>query len=261
MWIKNHNRSLSSNDIVELFGRSYWKLQMQLQRMAFVLQVYGHRNIFREIDYLAAQQDAVKECCTINATLTKLGYQSNKPFTNDARSFDNRLILTETSVTLKQDPEFDPELSNSKFAHSTLTMMSPYDINPVPDEKRNIFNREGRTKSKKGLIDSDDEEEIHFDTDSDPDAVIGQEAPDAADVECMFCNCLFSQDARGETWIKCFMCGFWAYGVRSGAEFGFVIFASNLNSFLKLWVLYVDFIVSAHFILSVNVCNRMLLYN
>lgn len=76
-----------------------------------------------------------------------------------------------------------------------------------------------KTKSKNSPTDSDDEEEMHFDTDSEPDAVIGQEAPDSEDAECMFCNSLFSQDTRGETWIKCLMCGLWAHSDCAGAEF------------------------------------------
>ncbi|KAL3281146.1 hypothetical protein HHI36_004365 [Cryptolaemus montrouzieri] len=75
-----------------------------------------------------------------------------------------------------------------------------------------------KTKSN-NPIDSDDEKEIYFDTDSEPDSLMRQEAPDSKDAECMFCNNLFSQDTREETWLKCLICGLWDNGDCAGAEF------------------------------------------
>ncbi|KAL3288212.1 hypothetical protein HHI36_002663 [Cryptolaemus montrouzieri] len=74
------------------------------------------------------------------------------------------------------------------------------------------------TKSNNSPVDSDDGKEIDLDTDSETDTVIGQEAPDSEDAECMCFNSLFSQNTRGETWIKCLKCGLCTPGDCAGAE-------------------------------------------
>lgn len=114
--------------------------------MAFALQAFGH--LIKTYSAkktspttLAAQQDAVKDGCTINATSTKSSSQSKESSTNDARPPDNSLILTETSFTPRQDKELDPEPSTSRLARSTLNLVSPYDTSPVSNKKRKSSNR------------------------------------------------------------------------------------------------------------------------
>ena len=38
------------------------------------------------------------------------------------------------------------------------------------------------------------------------------------DAECIFCNGKFSEDQRGEIWIKCISCSLWAHFDCTGAE-------------------------------------------
>lgn len=63
------------------------------------------------------------------------------------------MILTETSFTPRQDTEFDPEPSTSRLARSTLNLVSPYDISPVPVKKRKNSNR-GRKATNAEIITS-----------------------------------------------------------------------------------------------------------
>ncbi|KAJ8958699.1 hypothetical protein NQ318_016426 [Aromia moschata] len=62
----------------------------------------------------------------------------------------------------------------------------------------------GRKKNKTDSGDEESEEEdaIQFVTDSEPNELMGQESPDSVDAECIFCQRLFSEDTRGETWIN-----------------------------------------------------------
>ncbi|KAJ8956493.1 hypothetical protein NQ318_019211 [Aromia moschata] len=84
------------------------------------------------------------------------------------------------------------------------------DNNKKKQEKENKLSRtknKKKTGRKKNKTDSGDEESeeddaIQFDTDSEPNELMGQESPDSVDPECIFCQILFSEDTRGETWIK-----------------------------------------------------------
>lgn len=64
--------------------------------------------------------------------------QKKEASTNDARSSDNNLTLTKSFFTPRQVTKFDPKLSTSKPACSTLNLVSPYYIKPVPEKKQNF---------------------------------------------------------------------------------------------------------------------------
>ncbi|CAH1974977.1 unnamed protein product [Acanthoscelides obtectus] len=200
MWIRDNNRPLSPYDMTELFGRAYLKVQTS-EIAANGFRVTGlwplNKNIFTAVDYLAAQEDAVKDGCTVDVTPMTLSLQP----------------LEESMVNLSTPADGS---------------VSPYDISPVPNKKRKPSNR-GRKASVAAVITSsryredlieknDDEEMMMFDTDSEPDALIGNTAPDSEDAECIFCGMLFSNDTHGETWVKCLMCGLWAHNDCAGPE-------------------------------------------
>lgn len=153
-----------------------------------------------------------------------------------------------------REPTYDCQPSSSGLDRSSLGLVSPYDISPVPKKVRKTSNRgrkaamasvitsspykndlietnkkkiekENKTKDKKPKQkkrsignkkaktrdESEGEEDIQFDSDSEPDAPIGREAPDTADAACMFCRELFSENAAGELWVRCLMCKLWAH--------------------------------------------------
>ena len=119
MWIGNNNRPLSPCDIVELFGRAYLKVQTS-EIAANGNLVTGlwplNKYIFSEVDYLAAQQDAVKDGCTVNVTPTKLSSQSEEPSmanssSPDDHTLDLKLLHPDKTQILNRNPELPASLA------------------------------------------------------------------------------------------------------------------------------------------------------
>ncbi|GBM90714.1 hypothetical protein AVEN_261636-1 [Araneus ventricosus] len=72
------------------------------------------------------------------------------------------------------------------------------------------------TKRYDSLSDSSD----YYDppiVDSDDDINDGDK-PDSSKAACIFCDGKFSEDTRGEVWVKCVMCQMWAHLDCAGAE-------------------------------------------
>ncbi|CAG4948392.1 unnamed protein product [Colias eurytheme] len=93
------------------------------------------------------------------------------------------------------------------------------------------------------LVIAEDEEDIPLDSDTDPDPIIGEEAPTSADAECMFCQQLFSENTSGELWVRCLSFGHIMIVLGQNLIHGYATFASKTINFLKLpnfFDLYVD---------------------
>ncbi|CAH2003156.1 unnamed protein product [Acanthoscelides obtectus] len=121
--------------MTELFGRAYLKVKTG-EIAANGFRVTGlwplNKNIFTAVDYLAAQP---LEESMVNLRTPAEG----KP-------------LTEAS-TSRQDTNIEPVPSTSGISHSSLGVVSPYDISPVPNKKRKPSNR-GRNASVAAVITS-----------------------------------------------------------------------------------------------------------
>jgi uncharacterized protein YraI len=258
MWIRDNNRPLSPYDIVELFGKSYLKVQTG-EIAANGFKVTGlwplNKNVFSDVDFIAAQQNAVIDGCTTNIP----------PLESRSETGQVLVEIRAPQTTANLQPE--PAPSTSGLNRSSLGLVSPHAISPVPEKRRKVSSR-GRkaavaavitsspykndlenknmkrqekesklvkTKNKKKTAkrnkqtkkNKDDSEEedseeldvIQFDEGSEHDELMDQVPPDSADAECMFCSRLFSMDKSGESWIKCLMCGLWAHYDCAGPEF------------------------------------------
>lgn len=258
MWIRDNNRPLSPYNIVELFGKSYLKVQTG-EIAANGFKVTGlwplNKNVFSDVDFIAAQQNALIDGCTTNIP----------PLESRSETGQVLVEIPAPQTTANLQPE--PVPSTSELNRSSLGLVSPYVISPVPEKRRKVSSR-GRkaavaavitsspyktdlenknmkrqekenklvkTKNKKKTAkrnkqtkkNKDDSEEedseeldvIQFDEGSEHDELMDQVPPDSADAECMFCSRLFSMDKSGESWIKCLMCGLWAHYDCAGPEF------------------------------------------
>lgn len=56
------------------------------------------------------------------------------------------------------------------------------------------------------MQDSEEQDVISFDADSEPDKFFRQESSESADAECMFHQKLFPLDSRRAAWIQWIMC-------------------------------------------------------
>lgn len=123
--------------------------------------------------------------------------------------------------------------------------MSPYNISPLPPQKKT--SRRGRPKSSaqvltsspckaslqssintkkcniipaakkrgrpKKIFENCEAQTIDITVDRDK-----RNYKEENNIECIFCNALFSEDIRGEKWIQCLMCEMWAHEECAGSD-------------------------------------------
>ncbi|GBO36452.1 hypothetical protein AVEN_183334-1 [Araneus ventricosus] len=99
----------------------------------------------------------------------------------------------------------DEAAETPKCSPGTSNTVSPFDISPVPNIKKRVTTH----YHDPSLVDSDDD--INLD-------INDGDKPDSREATCIFYDGKFSEDTRGEVWVKCVMCQMWAHLDCAGAE-------------------------------------------
>ncbi|GBM60542.1 hypothetical protein AVEN_37854-1 [Araneus ventricosus] len=121
----------------------------------------------------------------------------------------------------------DETAETPKCSLGTSNTVSPFDISPVPNIKKRTTTR-GRKATRSSLITGSPykdqltkslEKSAPKKTDNDINLDINDgDKPDSSEATCVFCDGEFSEDTRGEGWVKCVMCQMWAHLDCAGAE-------------------------------------------
>lgn len=236
-WLKNHvGRNVSVYQIGELLGRSY------LKAATAEVSVHGFRKsgiypcnryIFHDYEFAIHRQrertpppptknqenphprevtpprayigpeeiTPLPSCSGIRKTVS-----NNKPRTGSAK-----LI---TGTPYKEDLEKSVADINKKKAVKKKVSLED---EPGPSKGKNPPKK---TKILKEVeYDSESSEsDINMELDDDSDMDCSSENNDDKDAECMFCLRLFSEDTKGEQWIKCCQCFKWGHEECSNSD-------------------------------------------
>ncbi|GBM28756.1 hypothetical protein AVEN_177972-1 [Araneus ventricosus] len=102
-----------------------------------------------------------------------------------------------------------------KCSPGTSNTVSPFDISPVPNIKKRTTTG-GRKATKSSFITGSPykdqltkflEKSAPKKTDDNINLDINDgDKPDSSEATCIFCDGKFSEDTRGEVWVKCVMC-------------------------------------------------------
>lgn len=219
-----------------------------------------NRHIFSDADFISEEIEAEKNCNMASLEVRKNTEnnstsepqpgcstwvdtnQYSELSENEAEAPFSPVLSNRTPVEVPKNQQ-DSSIHNSQSTGSKF-LVSPFDVAPIPVIRKKASNR-GRKPCKSQVITSspykNDLEQslstpkkpppkrkvfpkpkptfVPADDEVDIDD-IGQIVPDDKDAACLFCDGRFSEDHRGELWVRCLMCNMWAHEQCSGAEKG-----------------------------------------
>lgn len=254
-FLRHSSRPLSVFDMMELFGRAYLKVQRgDIAVNGFkVTGIYPvNRNVFSSEDFIASTLTVPRSEKPTVDPLPCSSTRSDSPQPCSSKSLD--VIVPDKSNPAKfvspmeiSPPPPKKQTSNRgrKPETSSIITYSPYkqELEKALEEKKKLQTRKIKKKDqikkphvKKLKLDQRDEpkklkmriptkddsndsnDSFHSDVSSVMDFIPNTTEPDDKDAECIFCNGKYSNDQRGEVWIRCVSCSLWAHFDCTGAE-------------------------------------------
>ncbi|XP_063216887.1 uncharacterized protein LOC134527855 isoform X1 [Bacillus rossius redtenbacheri] len=252
-FLRHSSRPFSVFDIMEYFGRAYLKVQRgEIAVNGFkATGIYPvSRNIFIEDDYLPSALTF-----TQRKQITESPSACNDPSTDVDTSPTIFPVLSVAGCSKTPDLVLPSHISPAppakktsnrgrKPGTSSVLTSSPYkskleaDItakqvkcgkvlsNDIEKSKKKLHLKQALVPSKKIKISA--ETFLFVESNSDNQTFISDKSseldfiptstPDSGDAECIFCQGMFSQDSRGEVWVRCLSCSLWAHNDCAGAE-------------------------------------------
>ena len=134
--------------------------------------------------------------------------RGRKPGTSSILTGSPYKTQLETDLSAKRE-------KNAKKDSKGVKKKPPKAENPLPEKKIKLEKK--HSKKLFTTESSSDDESFHSVVSSELDFVPSTTLDDT-DADCLFCNGKFSEDARGEVWVKCLSCSMWAHLDCAGAE-------------------------------------------
>ncbi|CAH1963651.1 unnamed protein product [Acanthoscelides obtectus] len=237
IFLRANQRAVTHFDISELFGRAYLKVQTG-ERAVKGFAVTGlypvRRNVFTEDDYLAAEDNSEhketedepvlreqiqneetspgSETLVLPEDIMKIPNLKKKQSNRGRKSGKAKII---TSTPNKDELEASISISNNKKKEVKRNL-----ANPCTTSSRQATSSKGHpSKRQKKLSISSSESSctpsVHDSSDDENDISIQNTSGDAS---CIFCEGKFSEDVRGEVWVRCEICNNWAHAECGGVE-------------------------------------------